>query len=161
MTNDAKTGPQGYWIPSDGSGRSPANWISNSDVSKLLAAIPAKQVMLVSDSCYSGTFTREQKLVAAAVSDPAQILGRRSVVVMSSGGEEPVADGGIEGHSIFAWSLMDAMKHVNRYDTGITVFDATRAKVTEAYPQVPQYGAAVSAGHASGGDYLFEARSYH
>lgn len=95
-----------------------------------------------------------------AQADPASILARRTVVAMSSGGEEPVADGGVDGHSIFAWSLMEALKNVNRYDAGSKVFDATKAKVMEAYPQVPQYGAAVSAGHASGGDYLFEARSY-
>ncbi|MBV6324920.1 caspase family protein [Duganella violaceipulchra] len=158
MTGNAKSAKQGYWIPSDGSGNSPANWISTSDVSKLLASVPARQVMLVSDSCYSGTFAEGQKVAAGA--DANQILGRRSVVVMSSGGEEPVADDGVEGHSIFAWSLMNAMKRVTRYDTGNTVFDATKAGVTEAYPQVPQYGAAVSAGHTAGGDYLFETRSY-
>src|SRR5471032_2188273 len=118
MTNDAKTGPQGYWIPSDGSGRSPANWISNSDVSKLLANIPAKQVMLVSDSCYSGTFTKEQKITIPASVDPQQILAKRSVVVMSSGGEEPVSDEGKEGHSIFAWSLMNGIKGIDKFESG-------------------------------------------
>jgi hypothetical protein len=150
--------PQGYWIPSDGSVSSPANWISNTDVSKLLANIPAKQVMLVSDSCYSGTFSREQKVAAAG--DAASILARRSVTVMSSGGEEPVSDEGVEGHSIFAWSLMQSMKKVGQVEPGSRVFDTTRDQVTAAYPQVPQYGAALSAGHAQGGDYLFETRSY-
>jgi filamentous hemagglutinin family protein len=158
MTNNAKNGQQGYWIPADASSNNPANWISTGDVGRLLAAIPASQVMLVSDSCYSGTFAKEQQVAAGA--DASQILARRSVVVMSSGGEEPVADDGVDGHSIFAWSLMQAMRQVDRYDTGARVFDATKSQVTAAYPQVPRYGAAVSAGHASGGDYLFEARSY-
>lgn len=158
MTGNTNSGQQGYWIPSDAASNNPANWISTNDVGRLLAAIPASQVMLVSDSCYSGTFAREQQVTAGA--DAGQILTRRSVVVMSSGGEEPVADDGVDGHSIFAWSLMQALRQVDRYDTGARVFDATKAKVTAAYPQVPRYGAAVSAGHASGGDYLFEARSY-
>lgn len=149
---------QGYWIPSDGLANHPGNWISNSDVSKLLANVPAKQVMLVSDSCYSGAFSKEQKVAGSG--DPSSILARRSVVVMSSGGEEPVADEGIGGHSIFAWSLMQSMKQVGRFEPGSRVFDATREQVTAAYPQVPQYGAAVSAGHAAGGDYLFETRTY-
>jgi hypothetical protein len=156
---DQARGPaQGYWIPSDGDTHKPANWLSNTDVSRLLANIPARQVMLVSDSCYSGTFTREQKVVAGA--DRTNILARRSVVMMSSGGEEPVSDEGFDGHSIFAWILMNSMKKIGRFEAGSVVFDATREKVTEAYPQVPQYGAAVSAGHAAGGDYLFEARTY-
>ncbi len=150
---------QGYWIPTDADSRNPANWISNTDVSRLLANMPARQVMLVSDSCYSGAFTREQKVVGSGA-DPSNILARRSVVVMSSGGEEPVSDEGFDGHSIFAWSLMSSIKKVGRFEAGSVVFDATRAKVTETYPQVPQYGAAVSAGHAAGGDYLFEARTY-
>jgi filamentous hemagglutinin family protein len=149
---------QGYWIPADGQASNPANWISNADVSKLLANIPAKQVMLVSDSCYSGAFSKEQKVGAAG--DPSSILARRSVVVMSSGGEEPVSDEGVEGHSIFAWSLMQSLKKVGQVEPGSRVFDATREQVTAAYPQVPQYGAAVSAGHAAGGDYLFETRTY-
>ncbi|MDD5176424.1 MAG: caspase family protein [Sterolibacterium sp.] len=159
MMEDAKGGKEsGYWIPADGTTTSPANWLSNSDISKLLANIPAKQVMLISDSCYSGALTKEQKVTAA--SDPEQILGHRSVVVMSSGGEEPVSDEGKEGHSIFAWSLMDKLQKVNKFDTGNKVFEATKASVTEEFPQVPQYGAATAAGHTQGGDYLFEMRSY-
>ncbi|GAB2868787.1 hypothetical protein GCM10027277_42330 [Pseudoduganella ginsengisoli] len=154
----AKGQSQGYWIPSDGTVSSPANWMSNADVSKLLANIPAKQVMLVSDSCYSGTFSREQKVAASG--DASSILAKRSVTVMSSGGEEPVSDEGVEGHSIFAWSLMQSIKKVGQVEPGVRVFDATREQVTAAYPQVPQYGAAVSAGHTAGGDYLFETRSY-
>ncbi|MFA9215793.1 MAG: caspase domain-containing protein [Sphingomonadaceae bacterium] len=158
MTGNAKSGQQGYWIPADASSTNPANWISTSDVARLLAAIPASQVMLVSDSCYSGTFTREQQVVSSP--DAGQILARRSVVVMSSGGEEPVADDGVDGHSIFAWSLLQSLQQVQRYDTGSSVFDSVKGQVTAAYPQVPQYGAARSAGYVSGGDYLFEARRY-
>ena len=159
---DGKSGGpgEGYWIPADGSSREPSNWISNSDVSRLLANIPAKQVMLVSDSCYSGAFTKEQKITAPVSVDPAQILAKRSVVVMSSGGEEPVSDEGKEGHSIFAWSLMNSMKNVDKFDTGSKLYEGVRKQVIEEFPQVPQYGAATSAGHVQGGDYLFEARRY-
>ena len=37
----------GYWIPVDGSVKTAAQWISNADISKLLGAIPARQLMLV------------------------------------------------------------------------------------------------------------------
>jgi uncharacterized caspase-like protein len=150
---------EGYWIPADGSAKSPDNWISNSDVSKLLGAIPAKQVMLVSDSCYSGAFTKEQKVTTAS-NDPKQLLANRSVTVLSSGGEEPVSDEGKDGHSIFAWSLMETLKGVDKFDTGNKLFEGIRKTVTEEFPQVPQYGASGAAGHVSGGDYLFESRKY-
>ncbi|CAB1367972.1 caspase family protein [Denitratisoma oestradiolicum] len=154
----AKGGNQGYWLPADASVSDPSNWVSNSDVAKLLGNIPAKQVMLVSDSCYSGAFTKEQKVAPSA--DAQQILSKRSVVVMSSGGEEPVSDEGNDGHSIFAWSLMNSLKNVGKFDSGTKVFEDTKASVIETFPQVPQYGAATSAGHTSGGDYLFEVRSF-
>src|SRR6185436_2977849 len=48
-----KTG-RGYWIPAKASADNPAEWISNSDIGRALEAISAKQLLLVSDSCYSG-----------------------------------------------------------------------------------------------------------
>jgi hypothetical protein len=159
MPDKAGKPGEGYWIPADASAKDPSNWVSNSDVSKLLGAIPAKQVMLVSDSCYSGAFTKEQKVTTAS-NDPKQLLANRSVTVMSSGGEEPVSDEGKDGHSIFAWSLMETLKGVDKFDTGNKLFEGIRKTVTEEFPQVPQYGAAGSAGHVTGGDYLIESRKY-
>ncbi|MCM2289463.1 MAG: caspase family protein, partial [Sulfuritalea sp.] len=160
MTDKSGKPGEGYWIPADGSAAGPTNWISNSDVSRLLANIPAKQVMLMSDSCYSGALAKEQKLTAPIAADPARILARRSVVVMSSGGEEPVSDEGKNGHSIFAWSVMNSLKEVDKFDSGSTLYEGIRKQVVEEFPQVPQYGASPSAGHVPGGDYLFETRRY-
>lgn len=153
-----KTG-NGYWIPGDAKASSPENWISNNDIAKLLGNIPAKQLLLVSDSCYSGALTKQQWVGAGRV-DPARILAKRSVTVMSSGGEEPVSDEGKDGHSIFAYSFMNTLKSIKKVESAGQVFDTVKAEVTKEFPQQPQYGGAVSAGHNTGGDYLFEARSF-
>ncbi|MBI5438224.1 MAG: caspase family protein [Nitrosomonadales bacterium] len=153
----------GYWIPSDASAEDPNKWISNSDVNKMLANIPAKQMILMSDSCFSGTLAGEQKVTSGSVagSSVQEILGKRSVLVMSSGGEEPVIDEGKEGHSVFAWHLMDKLNKVEQYKNGADVFDAVKAGVAkDGIPQTPQYGASVSAGHMAGGEYLFEVQKY-
>ena len=152
----------GYWIPSDASTKDPSKWISNSDINKMLTNIPAKQMILVSDSCYSGALTSEQKVTSAVAGKNAQeILGKRSVLVMSSGGEEPVMDEGRDGHSIFAWHLMDKLNNVEQYKNGAEVFEAVRdGVVKDGIPQTPQYGASLSAGHMAGGEYLFEVRKY-
>ncbi|MFZ4534839.1 caspase family protein [Propionivibrio sp.] len=150
----------GYWIPADAKISSPDQWISNNDIAKLLTNIPAKQIMLVSDSCYSGSLTKEQWISGAGQSDPAKILAKRSVTVMSSGGEEPVSDEGKDGHSIFAYSFMNALKSIKDVEPAGTVFESVKTEVRREFPQVPQYGGAVSAGHTTGGDYLFEARSF-
>lgn len=146
----------GYWIPTDGSVKTAAKWISNSDITKLLQAIPAAQVMLVSDSCYSGTLTREQKLRASRNAIIKDKLRLRSVLAFSSGGEEPVSDEGKEGHSIFAWNFIKSLENVKDTALGYEIYSNVTAGVKADYPQVPQYGAVITAGHMTGGEYVFE-----
>ena len=148
----------GYWLPVDASVKTAKNWISNADISRFLSAIPARQVILISDSCFSGTLTREQRYSAGSRIDRDEILRKRSVLVLTSGGEEPVSDEGKDGHSIFAWHLMRALRETQGLAPGNELFATVRKTVSREYPQTPQYGAAVSAGHVSGGEYLFEAR---
>jgi uncharacterized caspase-like protein len=146
----------GYWIPVDASVKTAQGWISNSDISKLLAAIPARQLILVSDSCYSGSLTKEQKVIRSGELKPEEILRRRSVLVLSSGADEPVSDEGKEGHSIFAWNLIKTLQATGSLAPGAQVWNSVRSGVTKEYPQQPQYGAVVSAGHTEGGDFLFQ-----
>lgn len=147
----------GYWIPIDGSVKSPANWVSNTDISKFLKNIPAQQVILISDSCFSGSLTREEKMSASTKGmDRDKVLNKRSVLVMSSGGEEPVSDEGKEGHSIFAWALINALKSAGALTPGVQLFREVKNDVIKDYSQEPQYGAVLSAGHMEGGEYLFE-----
>jgi len=146
----------GYWIPVDASVKTAQGWISNSDISKLLAAIPARQLILISDSCYSGSLTKEQKVTQGKELKADEILKQRSVLVFSSGADEPVSDEGKEGHSIFAWNLIKTLKTTGSLTPGAQIWSVVSKDVTKEYPQQPQYGAVVSAGHAEGGDFLFQ-----
>lgn len=148
----------GFWIPVDGSVKTATNWISNADISKLLSAIPARQLILISDSCFSGSLTREQKITGKGGLAAEEVLRRRSVVVFSSGGDEPVSDEGKEGHSIFAWSLVKTLNEISTTTAGHDVWRLVRGTVTKDYSQEPQYGAVLSAGHVEGGEYLFQLR---
>ena len=116
--------------------------------------------MLISDSCYSGTLANEVKVRVNGELQPSEVLKHRSVMVMSSGGEEPVTDLGKGGHSIFAWSLMQAMKRVEGWKDGSAMYKQTHEEVTQSFPQTPQYSASPGAGHIFGGDFLFEERRY-
>jgi uncharacterized caspase-like protein len=146
----------GFWIPVDASVKTATGWISNSDISKLLAAIKARQLILVSDSCFSGSLTRELKVSYSGMPKREEILRRRSVLAFSSGGEEPVSDEGKEGHSVFAWNLIQALQAANGIASGYEIYRTVYGRVTKDASQEPQYGAVVSAGHATGGEYLFE-----
>jgi filamentous hemagglutinin family protein len=152
-----KTGG-GYWIPADASVSDPTSWISNTDVSKMLSDISAKQMVMISDSCYSGTFAEQKLGLSGAGLKPDEVLAKRSVIVMSSGGDEPVADEGKGGHSIFAWDLMQALRNVDNWQPGTSIFEQVKREVMKSFPQTPQYGTVKSAGHEAGGDYLFEFR---
>lgn len=154
---------EGHWLPSDASTSSPENWISNGDISKLLGHIPAKQMLVVSDSCFSGSLVREMKVNSqqTSVESPDTILQKRSVLVMSSGGDEPVMDEGRDGHSLFSWHLLDKVGKLGSFEHGAEVFDAIKAGVVaDGVKQLPNYGASLSAGHTDGGEYLFEVRQY-
>jgi hypothetical protein len=77
---------------------------------------------------------------------------------MSSGGDEPVSDEGKEGHSIFAWNLIRTLENTRSTTPGLRIWGNIHGLVMRDYPQEPQYGAVVSAGHVPGGDFLFQPR---
>jgi len=153
----------GYWLPADADVENPATWISNADISRMLTNIGAKQILLVSDSCFSGALTREAEgqTNPAQSLNPNRILKQRSVAVMSSGGEEPVADSVGDGNSPFAGALLQKINALDQTKEPIkaqsTLADI-QAIVSKNARQTPQYGVLMSAGHAAGGDYLFGAK---
>ncbi|MDT8991518.1 caspase family protein [Curvibacter sp. APW13] len=150
----------GYWIPSDGKADSPKGWVSNSDINKLLARTKSRQMAVIADSCYSGRFTAETKMGdTPTVRSIDDLLQKRAVTMMSSGGDEPVADTGKDGHSVFAWNLMQKIREVAGWSSGTDVFASVRTAVESELPQTPQYGASVVAGHQQGADFIFERRS--
>ena len=150
---------QGYWQLADSDSRRPQTWLSNTDISRMVAQINASQVALISDSCYSGSLVSDDHIRTTSGSlDPNTLLTQKSVVVMSSGGNEPVFDKGRNGHSPFAWNLMEQLKQVNKWQPGGNVFARVRFAVARALPQRPKYGWSSASGHHIGSDYLFEQR---
>jgi len=149
----------GYWLLSDSKALDPTTWLSNSDINRLVGQISAHQVALISDSCYSGTLTTGDRIRAKALPpDPQDVLSRKTVVVMTSGGNEPVFDEGRDGHSLFAWNLLNVLGKVNQWQPGGNVFERIRFEVARALPQRPQYSDSRSGGSQPGGDFLYEYR---
>lgn len=50
----------GYWIPVEGKQKDPVSWVSHSDVKNILGSekVRAKNIVVIADSCYSGTLLR-------------------------------------------------------------------------------------------------------
>jgi uncharacterized caspase-like protein len=153
----------GYWQPADADASRPETWISNADIDRLLRSLPASQLAMVSDSCFSGSLVSGERIRGVpATPDPAALLRKRAVVVMTSGGNEPVFDSGLNNHSPFAWNLMQSLNQVGNqpagWRPGSNVFEQVRFAVARKLPQRPQYGASSGGGHEQGADYLFEQR---
>ncbi len=145
---------RGYWLPVDADPELTANWLSNATLTDTLKAVRAKHVMVVADSCYSGTLTRGIKMGPRAPADLARMAKKRTRVVLSSGGLEPVTDSGGGLHSIFAKSFLDALSANRGVIDGTQLYVAIRRPVMVTAPQTPRYSDLRFAGH-EGGDFLF------
>ena len=151
-------GQQGYWLPVDAENDIQTNWISNSDITTTLRAIRAKHVMVVADSCYSGTLVRGAainiKTAAARRAWINRMTTKRARTALVSGGLEPVTDQGSGGHSVFAGAFLAALRENRDVMGGQALYDAIKRPVVLNADQTPQYSDIRRAGH-DGGDFLF------
>lgn len=161
-----KLNKRGHWLPVDAEMDSPANWISNISVTDLLNMMPARQIMVIADSCYSGMMSRS----ALGTIDPTLPERRRRELLaaleksttrtaLSSGGVTPVIDTLDGQHSVFARAFLDTLKANRGIATGLDVFNAVRPRVLEesskiGVTQEPEYAPLSYAGHKAG-DFLF------
>ncbi len=151
----------GYWLPVDAEEDNPGQWISNQDITSQLKAIEARHVMIVADSCYSGTLTRDAGIELQQGLDRDEWLqrmaSRKSRTVMTSGSAEPVVDGGGGGHSVFARAFLDALGENQAILDGKGLFDRIKRPVVLNADQTPRYADIRKADH-QGGDFLFVPR---
>ena len=114
----------------------------------------AKHVLVVADSCYSGTLTRSIGVQAFANADALTLARKRARTVLTSGGQEPVSDVGGGTHSVFAKAFLDALAANRGIADVTTLFVRLRREVLLNADQTPEYSEIKQAGH-DGGDFLF------
>lgn len=154
-----------YWLPVDAEKSNDTNWIMAERITSNLKRIPAKHILVVSDSCYSGTLTRAAQVdlfsTATRVSYINKILNKQARVLIASGGNEPVTDTGAARHSVFAQAFIRALREVDR-----DVFLAEelfvgyiKEPVAGKADQTPEYSLIKNSGH-DGGDFIFIKKSF-
>ncbi len=156
---DTITG-EGYWLPVDAEADVPTNWVSVYDITNMLQAIRSRHVMVVADSCYSGTLVRAAPAKMKTADEREvwikRMLQKRSRTALVSGGLEPVADSGGGGtHSVFARAFLNALAENPNVIEGQGLFDALKRPVVLNADQTPQYSDIRRAGH-EGGEFLFK-----
>ena len=150
---------RGYWLPVNAQPGSRIHWISNTTITDALKAMAAKHVLVVADSCYSGTLARGIDVVQPSSTTErgtylARIAQKRSRTVLTSGGLEPVADSGGGEHSVFAKVFLTVLQDNPDVLDGQQLFGLIRRPVILNAAQVPEYTDMRYAGH-EGGDFLF------
>jgi hypothetical protein len=152
---------QGYWLPVDAERDNPANWVSNADLTNLIRALPSQHVLLIADSCYSGTLTRGVDVDFGTNKNREAWLRRmaekRSRTILASGGVEPVADDGGGRHSVFAKALIDTLQSNTDVADAQSLFSPVLRKVVLNANQTPRYDDIRMAGHDDG-DFIFVPR---
>jgi hypothetical protein len=114
-----KANARGHWLPVDAESASTANWISNIQITDILNTMNAKHIMVIADSCYSGTLVRSVTTsIEGGRSDEKRVswlkvmINTPSRTVLTSGGLSPVLDSGGGGeHSIFANVLLEVLNN--------------------------------------------------
>ncbi len=161
---------RGHWLPVDAETTSTANWLSNVAITDILNVIQAKQIMLVVDSCYSGTLTRSsltQIDTAMTEAERATWLNlmakKKARVVLTSGGLAPVLDSGGGAHSVFAKAFLEALRTNGELLTGRSLYQAVAARVAHAaqafeFEQIPAYAPIARSGHEAGDFMLLPTR---
>lgn len=142
-------GGTGYWIPVDGKDPSieghRTTWIENHYVSDYVEKVKASHVLLISDSCYSGTFAQRGEEGMDFMATPEFIkrkAGKVSRRAITSGDIEPVADNGGDGHSIFAYHLLRQLRdNKEPFLTSDQLYSMIKPAVIEGspVPQTPQF----------------------
>lgn len=160
---------RGYWVPVDGERGNRSNWMSVVDVTDQINALGVRQVLVVADSCYSGTMARtalpvaDADLVGERHWDALRAISQlRARVALTSGGLEPVVDGGAGRNSLFASSLLEVLEAVNEPIETRRLFDALAARFSLRaqrlkVQQKPLYAPIRFAGHEAG-DFIFVPR---
>lgn len=160
---------RGHWLPIDAEQENSANWISNIALTDILNAMKAKHVLVVADSCYSGSMSLSSVPRLEADADEVdsslklkwlKVMSRvRSRTVLTSGGLQPVLDQGSGNHSVFANAFLSTLKNNNgvleAYKLYRNLFTEVRQSAGKyGVDQQPEYSAIKHGGHEAG-EFIF------
>lgn len=156
-----KLAEKSYWLPADAQGDDPTEWIIADDITSNIKRLTARHILIIADSCYSGTLTRGLSIELKNRGNRNEFLRkmdeRPSRTLMASGGNEPVSDSGGGNHSIFAATLLKALDEVGKEALTAEELFLNRIKeiVAGKSEQVPEYSNIRNSGH-DGGDFIFQ-----
>ncbi|OFJ46349.1 polysaccharide deacetylase [Janthinobacterium lividum] len=150
----------GYIVPVDSD---PAQFatdaIAMTEIQNIAESLTAKHAFFVMDACYSGLGLTRGAGSSTFLRDNAKRIGRQ--MLTAGGGDQLVADGGPNGHSVFTWTLLQGLAGKGDLNgDGLITATELAAYVAPAVSsvsnQTPAFG---SLPGSEGGDFVFELQS--
>lgn len=140
---------KGYWLLTDAKINDVNTWLSNKIVLNLIAKLPARHTLLITDACFSGSVFKTRGIgEETPVKSQYEKITR---VAITSGNDTEVPD-----QSVFMKYLIKALtenKEKNLSAQKMFINQIIEAVMTETKTE-PRYGTLELAGHM-GGDYIF------
>lgn len=145
---------KGFWIPCDASS-SVGDYIPNSSIIDALEGIEAKHILLISDSCFSGTFLTQMRSLDNS-NHYSKLDSDNSRWLIASGREEKVSDGVAGAGSPFANCFSTILeKNQERYLSVGEINPIILKEVGLSTNQQPIAGHIENTGHR-GGQLIFQ-----
>lgn len=148
-------GRLGWWVPVEAEPREPGTFITNASIRDYISGMKARHVYLVADSCFSGTLFGTRALPPINDQWYARLYQKSSRWGLTSGGKEPVADRGKDGHSVFAYHFITLLKeNSDPYLVPSQIHNRLAPLVANNADQTPQSEPLKGAGD-EGGQFVF------
>ena len=149
---------KGFWVPSDAVSTTTADFISNNDLQTYLSGIKSKHTLLVADACFSGDLFRGNTVSVPFENSEKyykEVHGLASRQAFTSGGIEPVMDGGKNGHSVFAYYFLKSLnENEDKFFDASQLYDKIKIPVVNNSDQTPKLAPLKDTGD-EGGQFIF------
>ncbi len=142
---------KGYWLLTDAKRNDSETWVSNKEVLDMIAKLPTRHTLLITDACFSGGVFKTRSIGKDAPAAMVSMNEKISRVAITSGNDTEVPD-----ESVFMKYLVKALsENKDKYFTAQKMFinHIIEAVMTETKTE-PRYGTLELAGHV-GGDFIF------
>ena len=147
----------GYIVPVDADpDKLATDAIPMTEIQNIAESLPAKHALFVMDACYSGLGLTRGAANGSFLRDNARRLGRQ--MLTAGGTDQLVSDGGPNGHSVFTWTLLQALGgkadlNGDGLITGTELAAYVAPAVSSVSQQTPAFG---SLPGSEGGEFVFE-----
>lgn len=101
----------GYWVPYDSFPNDIDSYLPNLIIHNIISKLSFRHVLLISDSCFSGSFIRTERDVSTEVLIAQELEQKKSRWIITSGGKDQTVSDGFNNNSPFAEALISELTH--------------------------------------------------